>query len=634
MNYPSFEFKGTNFKDKLESLSLSLPLLVDIIKVILGLLLSILFFSIIAYTITHNLKVLAGHNLSRLSSASLTWALLITLTLGITSYQFPYLFFSHETWVRVYIQLPTLCILILLLLSSFFIKQNRLLASMILVFGIFSVPINLESSSPKLPLRNKSTFKKKNVVIIGIDSLNTRLINSKNTPFISSFVNTSIHLPNTHTHVARTFPSWFTILTGNYPTTTQARLNLTNLNNLNLENTLSYILKKEGYTTYFSLDERRFSHIDESFYFDKVIGPSETVSELLIWQLVDNPFLAVTSQLPIFTYFLPQLQNNRGAWKTYSPPRFNKELEEEIKNTGKPVFIAAHFTLPHWPYKTKFNTTDNKDTVSKYLDSVKLADKQVERFHSHLKSEGILENALIFIITDHGESFARKIDQPENSSDKINIAGHGTSIISSSQFNVLLSFKEYNKGVEIQHTQPNTDFNYALTDITPTILDRLNINLTRTLDGSSIFKVSQERFLPIESSLKPSFNVDGTIDLASTIKQGISFYEVNELGRAVLKNKFYPQLVSIKQRGVIFDKWQLSIFPELDHAAFITDLDNNYLYNLNDFYDKEITFLLLEKLCSLFSEDTFQAKAMYCKEKPYLLVDGKTHGKAAGTGTD
>ncbi|MBC7008990.1 sulfatase-like hydrolase/transferase [Pseudoalteromonas sp. BZK2] len=625
LNYPDFEFKGTNFKDKFDNFQFTFPIILYFFKFIIGITLSLLFFSFIANIISSNVKTFFKNKFSDIFLIIVSWLIITSLILSITSLVYPNLFFSHKAWTNQYLALFLSITIVTSLSLSFFIKKNRIKTILLLSIIAFIKPMEIESLSKE---KEYAPPKYKNVIIIGIDSLNTALVNKENTPFIHEFVNTSLHLPNTYTHVARTFPSWVTILTGDYPTSNGARLNLTNLELLNLKETLPYFLKKIGYKTYFSLDERRFSHIDSSFYFDKVIGPPETVDELVLSQLVENPMLAITSQLPLLKDLMPQLYNNRGSWKNYSPTSFSNELEDKIKNEGIPVFISSHFTLPHWPYKTKYNTSDSKDTYGKYIDSIKLADKQVHRYMEHLNKEGLLNDSIVFIITDHGESFGRNVDQPRNGNDSMNIPGHGNSIVSRSQFNVLLSLKVFREGNELKRTVKNKSFNFALTDITPTVFDILELPEPKQFDGQSIFKVKSQRSIPLESSLKPSFNSNGSINLKDTIRKGISLYNIDKQGRAVIKDTIYEDLVNIKQRGVIFDKWQLSIYPELNNSLFITDLEEEKLYKYSDFQNKVLAKALLKELCTLFSKDQFKDKSKYCKNVPYLLVNGNVDGKA------
>lgn len=604
-NLIPFEIKGNSIKSKLNNALSSTPFIIEVGLFIFGVFLSILFLALVANVISLNLNTIVK-KASPVFSYIFSWLIVLILILGLSSYEYPELFYSHYVWSQLNILVPTSLLITFIILSSFWIKKNRFKASLILI-PIITLWIPSQIFTPSLS-QSKS---KKNVIIIGIDSLNVRLINKIDTPFIDSFVSTSTHLPNSYTHIARTFPSWVSVLTGNYPITNHARLNLTSFDKLDIKKNLAYYLKEEGYKTYFSLDERRFSHIDKRFFFDYVIGPPATAGEFLFSKLADIPLLVLTAKLPIFKSLMPHLHNNRAVWTTYSPEKFNLELEENIQNTGMPVFIASHFTLPHWPYKIKNNNT-TRSSFDKYFDSVKLVDKQVKRFVTHLYNEGFLENSLIFLITDHGESFGRKIDMPTNKHNLTNTPGHGTNIVSSSQFKVLFSFKEYMNGTLVDHSIPNKYLNYALTDIAPTIIDLLNLKDNREFDGKSIFKVQQQRLIPLESSLKPLFDEQGEIDLNKTVKQTVNLFEVDSLGKVIFNNELYSEVVKSKQRGVIEGKWQLSIYPERNNEIYITNLEEDMLYNQQELNDESLMTRLIKGFCNTFSSEISEAEINHC----------------------
>lgn len=582
------------------------PFLYEVFIFFIGVLLSIIFMGLVAYIVSNNLKKVGKGKISSLFCLILTWLFLSITIFSLSSYFYPDLFFSHPSLANKTLIIIMLLFFSILVLSSFFISKNIKITSFVIL--ILLVPeitfINVNNDI--------QTTSKPNVFIIGIDSLNQEEINEKQTPFLQNFINESIYLPNTYTHVARTFPSWVSILTGDYPLTNKARLNLTNFNQIDLTKALPYYLKNAGYTNYYIQDERRFNNIDERFFFDKVIGPPASAAEFILSKFVDLPLLALTSKLNFFNYFMPHIHDNRAVWSTYSPEKFNLKLERGIHNPGVPVFIASHFTLPHWPYKIKRNDS-SRSSYDKYLHSVQLVDKQVELFMAHLKSEGLLDNSLIFLITDHGESFGRKIDVPKNSSNFTNTAGHGTTIISSSQFKVLFSFKEYEGGTLVNHTAPNKELNYALTDIAPTIIDLLDIDNKRDSDGTSIFKVQQQRPIPLESSLKPMFNKQGEIDEEKTVKQTANLFEVDSLGKVVFNNQLYHEVVKSKQRGVIKGKWQLSVFPEHNNNIYITNLQKDILYNQQALNNEELIAELRKSFCHLFSSEIDEAEINLCK---------------------
>jgi len=591
------------------------PFLYEVFIFFIGVLLSIIFTGLVAYVVSNNLKKLSKDRISALFCLILTWLFLSITIFSLSSYFYPDLFFSHPSLANKTLIIIMLLFFSILLLSSFFISKNIKITSFIililLVPEIASINVNNEIQTTSKP----------NVFIIGIDSLNQDEINEKQTPFLQSFIDESIYLPNTYTHVARTFPSWVSILTGDYPLTNKARLNLTNFNQIDLTKTLPYYLKNAGYTNYYIQDERRFNNIDERFFFDKVIGPPATAAEFILSKSVDLPLLALASKLNFFNYFMPHLQNNRAVWVTYDPKRFNKTINVNLHPFEKPVFVASHFTLPHWPYKTNNKANYLKDNYHKYLESIKMVDDQVASYMFNLKSKGLLKNALIFIISDHGESFSRDIDTPKHdeNSQIINLAGHGTSIVSNSQYKTLLSFKYFKNNKRSEFGGVNTKLNYAMSDITPTIFDILKLDIKKEFDGQSILKVKKQRDIPLESSLQPMFNSKGTVDINGTIEQNANLFEIDPLGKVIIKKNLYQKAVNSKQRGVIFDKWQLSVYPEHNNNIYITNLNNNTLYKETEFPDKILKTKLLKKLCKLYSEEIMVAQILPCTHLDYVL---------------
>lgn len=608
INIPSFNFKGADVSSKLGVGLYNSAFLAEATLFLIGIILSVILFALLNYILSTNLKSLITHTLSKSVCLFISWALSLSLLLGVTSYIYPELFFSHEAWKSRIFLLSCSILVIIILASSFWLKENRLNLS-ILIMPFVTANLSTDFRFNDITEQTKAN---KNVFIIGIDSLNTSVISKKHTPFIFNFIESGAYLPNSYTHIARTFPSWMTILTGNYPVTNKARFNLTDFSILNTKKSLPYYLKKAGYYNYFSLDERRFSHIDHRLFFDKTIGPPATIGEFIFSKLLDIPLLVVTSDLTFFNFLMPQIHNNRAAWQTYSPLKYNEKLKKSIRVHNSPVFVASHFTLPHWPYKSSHNTTNKKGLYEKYLETVESADSQIENYFHFLSHNGLLENSIIFILSDHGESFAREEDMPNNSEKILNLAGHGTTIISQQQFNVLISFKEYIDGEEVEHKNISKSLNYALSDITPTILDMLGLESQKAFDGKSIFKVKTERALPIESSLKPMFNKSGDINVSGTLAQNANLFEVSDTGQLIIKNELQPILIKEKQRGVIYDKWQLSIYPELNDATFITNLETNTLLNSDSFDEPALQRLLLSKLCELYLPEVKQSHITPC----------------------
>ncbi|TMP03195.1 hypothetical protein CWC11_14555 [Pseudoalteromonas sp. S3178] len=604
-----------SLEQKLSNAFFNYAFMLEVLIFMIGILLSIVLIGFIGYVASDNLKKLSKNKLSTTFCLVVTWAALLTATMSLSSYFYPDLFFSHPSLGSELTLVASLAFVLAQLLITT-INTKRIKIMVVTVVTLIAAP-----EIPNLTFQENTQEKKMpNIFIIGIDSLNQNEINSTRTPFLYDFINKSTYLPHSYTHVARTFPSWVSILTGDYPLKNKARLNLTNFDRIDLTKTLPYYLNKAGYKNYFIQDERRFSNIDERFFFDQVLGPPATAAEFLLSKLVDLPLLALTSKLNFFHYFMPHLQNNRANWVTYDPRRFNKEISSNLYAVKEPVFIASHFTLPHWPYKINNQTTHLNNNYDKYLQSIEMADKQVSHYIKLLKNKNLLNNSLVFIVSDHGESFARSEDIPNHNHNlkSLNLAGHGTSIVSNSQYKILLTFKYFKDSTSANLGEFNNNLNYALSDITPTILDILDLNVERKFDGNSMLKVKEQRDMPIESSLQPMFNSKGTVDVNGTIEQNANLYEIDSSGKMIVKDELYQKAVNSKQRGVIFDKWQLSIYPEHNNEIYITDLKNHNLYTYAEFYDKNLRKNLLNKLCQLYSEEALKANIEPCLSLSYI----------------
>jgi len=116
-----------------------------------------------------------------------------------------------------------------------------------------------------------------NVIIVGVDSLRPDFLSffgrDQATPFFDGFLQQSVVFSEALTPLARTFPSWISILTGKYPKQNGIRYNLASQTQLSLDDSLPAILKRHGYETMYATDETRFSNIDGTLGFDRIIAP-------------------------------------------------------------------------------------------------------------------------------------------------------------------------------------------------------------------------------------------------------------------------------------------------------------------------------------------------------------------------
>src|SRR5207253_529486 len=146
------------------------------------------------------------------------------------------------------------------------------------------------------------------------------------TPYLDSLLESSTVFPDAVTPLARTFPSWSSLLTGLYPRQSRIRSNLADQTDLQLTSTLPAILRNHGYETIYATDETRFSNIDKNFGFDRIIGPPMGLNDFLIGNFNDFPLSNLFVNTVIGKILFPYNYANRAPHFTYDPDSFLKSL--------------------------------------------------------------------------------------------------------------------------------------------------------------------------------------------------------------------------------------------------------------------------------------------------------------------
>lgn len=353
--------------------------------------------------------------------------------------------------------------------------------------GISAVVIALIAWSQPHAWSKAPTLSQPHVVLIGIDSLRREATtiagDGKLTPNISAFLDKSLIFTDATTPLARTFPSWVSILSGRHPRSTGALVNLIDDKHIHAAPTLPQILQSNHYNTVFGMDEVRFANIDESYGFDTVITPPMGASDFLLATINDTPLGNLVINTPVGRWLFPNSYANRAASAVYDPNRFSARIEKEV-DFSRPTFLAVHFTLPHWPYVWADAplASDDEPYVSsaKYEAAVRRADLQFAHVMRTLESRGVLRNAIVIVLSDHGESLnaPEEILLPldkrytvQGAVTPMGAFGHGTSIFTPTQFSVVLGMRGFGAAPLAQLSTRRIGEPVSVEDIAPTVLD-------------------------------------------------------------------------------------------------------------------------------------------------------------------
>jgi hypothetical protein len=377
-------------------------------------------------------------------------------------------------------------------------------------------------------------------------------------------------------------------LTGTYPTKHGYRFNLVAESYRNTHvKTLADILKAEGYATLYATDEKRFSNIDERFGFEKIAGPPIGAADFVLGSVNDFPLTNLISNTKLGQLIFPFTFGNRAAYVTYHPDSFLASLESALPElTEKPVFLSVHLCLPHWPYEWSQShaghgakpLSDNKynDKYNdKYMASLPVVDRQFRKVIELFEKQGYLDNAIVVVLSDHGESFSSdpikflasdSMGKPPEFL-RVDTPGHGTDALNRKQYEVLLAFR----GLGAMRIPPGTSQQKAsLIDIAPTIVDYLDLdNDTKTqFDGLSLKPWSQSAYIPLKERIffvETGFSVPAILtqspDPMSALSEGAKNYTVLGNGRLVIKPAAMEILLAEKQYAVLFNDLTYAALP-------------------------------------------------------------------------
>ncbi|NMH64850.1 sulfatase-like hydrolase/transferase [Shewanella salipaludis] len=512
-------------------------------------------------------------------------------------------------------------------------RVNTLLASMLLLTALLSI------NSPKSG--NSTASQTPNIFIIGIDALRPDHLayrggDSKLAPNLNALLAKATVYNKAYTPQGRTYVAWMSILSGQYPTTNGARFNLAPPELVEHKFPLLSELSALGYQTSYAMDERRFNQIDEDYGFDISIGPKIGAADAVIASLADLPLVNLLSNTLGSRYLFPYLFINRAYGKAYDPEVFNHEVLSGLA-MDRPNFLAIHFCQLHWPFTSKDFVEleparwDGNYNHYMYQQMLKKVDRQVADFIQGLARLGLLDNALVYLLSDHGEGFmlsqdrlmaATSADKASQSHGKLKVAawGHGTNLLAQEQSDVLLARLRYRNGRVVSAPQ-RVDGLFSLVDLAPSIFKELGLGAkskAAKFDGEPLprpwMPKDLERKIYVESSI-PVRSVNASfIDEKRVLSETASFYEVRDNGRAVMKPEDYKLSIALKQRAVYYRQWQLTLLPKEDRLILVDTQAKNW-QSLADYRGAAPWREMLAALCAHYAKDPGFPGPRQCVDK-------------------
>lgn len=448
--------------------------------------------------------------------------------------------------------------------------------------GVFAVP-------PKLLAKSRPDTTKPNVILIGVDSLRVDVAmgaESKETaPAIHDFLSKSVVFSNTTTPLARTFPSWVSIITGRNPHTTGAVINLFPRDRIAEGETLPKLLQRYGYNTVYAIDEVRFSNLDKSYGFDQMVAPPIGATDFILGFFSDTPLSNILVNTRVGAVLFPYAYANRAAAVTYDPSSFIDRLDREVA-FDQPTFLAVHMTLAHWPFswsssEAQLNEKGNPDTVALYKQAVGRVDRQFNDLLTMLRDRGALDNAVVVVLSDHGESLGEPAtasvpDGRDPGLPQDTVYGHGTNVFASHQYNVVLGMRTFGMMPTAFGQGRSIDIPASLEDVTPTLAAALALKPAATYDGISLLPFLDgtagsemnnlaERIRFSETEFNPFSLGAGMALSASALRDATEYYRVDpETDRVMIREEFVREILANRQYAASRKGSTLASIPVVD----------------------------------------------------------------------
>lgn len=485
-------------------------------------------------------------------------------------------------------------------------KKYRIHGSILLVMGL-AVILSWQSDHIRLT-KNATTSQQPNIILIGIDSVRPDFLSYFNqhhasTPHIDHFLQSATVFTEAYTPLARTFPSWVSILTSQYPVKSGARNNLPDPTPIIQHDTLAKRLQQAGYQTIYATDEKRFSNITKAYGFDQIIGPHMGIDDFILGGLSDFPLTNLLINIPLGKFLFPYNYANRAAAITYDPNTFLDQIKQSLATNGQqPLFLSVHFCVSHWPYSWANDPIiKNQSTAEQYTHGVMEVDKQVGELLSLLKQSGRLDHSLVVLLSDHGTTLGLPNDRtiskehyqgPENALHYItyfkpmahdatnklalhlNISyGQGTDVLSLKQNHAVLAVKGFGIPTLTTHITDRR----SLQDIAPSILELLHLPPLSKSDGVSFamallqphsLRTQTDRVFFFESGYSMASIESGNINVNNVIHDAIGAYQINpKTGLLTLTPSAEKAIIEDKQFAILKGDWLLAHYPAKLHQT-------------------------------------------------------------------
>ena len=319
----------------------------------------------------------------------------------------------------------------------------------------------------------------RSILLISLDTLRADMLNAygyeefPTSPFLDSFAQEAILFENSIIQEPRTLTSHMSLMTGLYPQHHRVQDETVLPTDVP---TLAQYLKANGYRTQAYVDGGYLSKhwgFDRGFddYQDDVGGVTNMIIRGMDW-------LRENKDEPHFLFLHTYAIHSKGHYPYYrSPPpfhrMFSKGIESDLRANTQQQFAAR------WAQKTsgsgELSEADKDYIRATYAEGIRFVDECLAQLFRFLEEEGIYEDALVVVWSDHGEGL---LDHE--------LWSHGELFDHTIRAPLIMKIPgRADAGKRVRSVVSSID-------ITPTVLDLIGEDAVAPMDGESLLPLLEQ----------------------------------------------------------------------------------------------------------------------------------------------
>lgn len=474
------------------------------------------------------------------------------------------------------------------------IKNKRVIHSLfiILVCSVMVVHFNVGATSAEA---GTPTVTKPNILIVATDSLRPQSISyngySRPTPNIDRVFGKGVNFLNAKASMARTLPSWTSILTSTFPPDHGMRHMFPMNHKMKKRfNSIIDIFNGQGYYTAVVSDFAGDIFPSLNYGFHDIVSPDLSMNSVLRQRSLEMHYFMMGFFLnPLGRAIFPEMSGmplNKDPWYVtqYTKKCINKSIDQK-----KPFFILYFSSNNHFPYATKdpyyrhysaksyygdhkyalstevletfmekkLDKEEIEQVVNHYDNATKLFDDNLGELLAFLEDAGIAGNTLVVVMSDHGENLCE-----ENYG-----LAHGDHLLgpyaNTLVFGLYSPFEDFH-GRRIEKTVRDID-------IAPTLLQMLDYDIPETFRGKSLLPAMRGNEFPgypvyMETGVWYSTNtpfIPGKIRIPYPFIVKMAHIEMPE-GKISLKKEFDHTVIRAKYKAFQINEKKYIYMPGQD----------------------------------------------------------------------